>query len=111
MWIITDRKIIDNVVHYGVKHRVKPVPIYDFDDFQPIFEFEMEQAQKDEGKFKTSRQALAYSWSQKRVPAPKSGQNINCTEITDQEYVKTAVIDMVPCLVTFEIRPEKFHIT
>ena len=51
VWIITDRKIIDNVVHYGVKNRVKPVPIYDFEDFQPIFEFEMEQAQKDEGKF------------------------------------------------------------
>ena len=61
VWIITDRKIIDNVVHYGVKNRVKPVPIYDFDDFQPIFEFEMEQAQKDEGKFKTSLQAIAYS--------------------------------------------------
>jgi len=48
VWVITDRKIIDNVVHYGVKNRVKPVPIYDFEDFQPIFEFEMEQAQKDE---------------------------------------------------------------
>jgi hypothetical protein len=48
VWILTDRRIIDNVVHYGVKHRVKPVPIYDFEDFQPIFDFEMEQAQKDE---------------------------------------------------------------
>ena len=49
----SNRKIIDNVVHYGVKNRVKPVPIYDFEDFQPIFEFEMEQAQKDEGKYLT----------------------------------------------------------
>ena len=49
-WVVTKREIIDNVVHYVCKHSRSAIPIYDFTDYGPIFEFEMAQASVDQGK-------------------------------------------------------------
>jgi len=46
---VTGRKLLDNVVHYEVKGRRNPVPIYDFDDFGPIHHYEMHAAQNSAG--------------------------------------------------------------
>ena len=47
--VVSGREIRDNIVHYKVK--AKFVPIYEFEDFQPIFDFELSQTQKDTSEF------------------------------------------------------------
>jgi len=49
---VVGRRIINNVVHYNIYKNKKPIPIYEFQDFEPIFEFELNQANTDECKFK-----------------------------------------------------------
>lgn len=56
--VVTGRKLLDNVVHYEVKGRQKAIPIYDFDDFQPIYDYELEapnNTAEDEGGLKPAR--------------------------------------------------------
>ena len=48
--VVSGREIRDNIVHYKVK--AKFVPIYEFEDFQPIFDFELSQTQKDACKYR-----------------------------------------------------------
>ena len=48
---VVGREIIDNIVHYKLKHLKKSKPIYEFGDFGPIFEFELMQTQKDNGEW------------------------------------------------------------
>lgn len=45
---VVGRRIINNVVHYNIHKNKKPIPIYEFEDFEPIFEFELTQASTDE---------------------------------------------------------------
>ena len=47
---VVGREIIDNIVHYKLSNLKKAKPIYEFEDFEPIFEFELMQTQKDDGK-------------------------------------------------------------
>lgn len=56
--VVTGRKLLDNVVHYEVKGRQKAIPIYDFDDFQPIYDYELDAPNNtadDEGGLKPAR--------------------------------------------------------
>lgn len=38
--VVTDRLMNNNVVHYKVEGKTKPIPIYSFDDMEPVYEFE-----------------------------------------------------------------------
>lgn len=55
--IITGRKLQDNVVHYEVKGRQKAIPIYEFDDFTPVYHYEMNAPLEsaEEGRMEPSR--------------------------------------------------------
>lgn len=88
--IVVGRSIASNVIHYEIKGRKgNHIPIYDFDDFQPIYDYELNAARtEDDGqkqpKRVVSKKGLKYliEWENKNnTPSWETADNLICVPI------------------------------